>query len=66
MLTMQEALENGMTIFIDERHLCTECKFYSYRPFRGKCAAELVQYNGLNRCGKFTASRQEEEVKFWE
>lgn len=65
MLTMDNVAEFKMVKFVDDRRSCTECKHYSYKPWRGKCAAQLQQYNALNRCGNFKDKVTQEEKPFW-
>lgn len=65
MLKMEDVMEFKMVKFVDDRRSCSECRYYSYKPWRGKCSAQLQQYNALNCCGKFTEKNQQEEKPFW-
>lgn len=67
MITMEEAVENGMIPFVDERIKCTDCAGYNPRPWGGKCHKGKIQYPKiLNRCNMYAQKVLQTTEVFWE
>lgn len=71
MLTLEQAVENGMVEFVDDRHFCIECGYYKEGAWKGLCRAQKIQYGKVkNRCdmfvGKLVKKENLTEEAFWE
>ena len=71
MLTLDQALEMGLTPFVDDRHFCTECQHYKPSAWKGLCNAQIIQYGKvMNRCNTFVGKMVKKEnttaEAFWE
>lgn len=76
MMTLEEAKENGLIPFVDDRHFCVDCASHKPNAYMGKCQKNLVQFPKiLNRCNSFTQkvlqsekinAPNTEEKPFWE
>ena len=72
MMTLEEALENGLILFVDDRHFCIDCASHKPNAYMGKCHKEKIQYpKMLNRCNMYAEkvvhiTQNIEEKPFWE
>ncbi len=67
MLTMEEAIANGMVKFEDDRHFCTECVGYKTNAYMGICHKGKKQYpKVLNRCNMYATKVLQQTENFWE
>jgi hypothetical protein len=71
MLSLQEAVEMGLTPFEDDRHKCVECSFYNRGSWKGKCHKDMAQFAKVPiRCWGFQPVLKVKEVftdnRFWE
>ena len=72
MMTLEEALENGLILFVDDRHFCIDCASHKPNPYMGKCHKGKIQYPKiLNRCNMYSnnvlhITQKAEEKPFWE
>lgn len=72
MMTLEEALENGLILFVDDRHFCIDCASHKHNAYMGKCHKGKIQYlKILNRCNMYTDkvlhnTQTIEEKPFWE
>lgn len=67
MITMEEAIENGLVPFVDERINCTDCVGYNPRPWGGKCQKGKIQYPKFkNRCNMYSEKVLQTTEVFWE
>ena len=76
MLTMDEAVAEGMVKFVDDRYFCIDCASHKPNAYMGKCHQNLIQYPLiLNRCNSFkekvlqsaqVVAPNTEEKPFWE
>jgi len=67
MLTMEEAVAEGMVLFVDERVNCTSCSGYKPNAWGGKCHKSKIQYPKLKiRCNMYAEKVLQTTQTFWE
>jgi len=67
MITMDQAVAEGMVKFEDDRHFCTECAGYKSNAYMGKCHKGKIQYPKiLNRCNMYASKVLQSTEVFWE
>jgi len=67
MMTLEQALENGMILFVDDRHFCTDCASHKPNAYMGKCQKGKIQYPKiLNRCSMYASKVLQTTEVFWE
>ena len=66
-MTLEQALENGMILFVDDRHFCTDCASHKPNAYMGKCHKGKIQYPKiLNRCSMYASKVLQTTEVFWE
>ena len=67
MITMEEAIAEGLVIFVDDRHFCTECSAYKKGAYMSICSKGKKQYPKiLNRCNMYAKKVLQTTEAFWE
>lgn len=67
MITMEEAMAEGLEIFEDDRHFCTDCVGYKPNAYMGTCHKGKKQYPKLlNRCNMYADKVLQTTEAFWE
>ena len=67
MMTLEQALENGMVLFVDDRHFCIDCASHKPNAYMGKCQQGKIQYPKiLNRCSMYASKVLQTTEVFWE
>lgn len=67
MITMEEAVAEGMVQFVDDRHSCTDCEGFNARAYMGNCNKGKKQYPKLlNRCNMYASKVLQTTEVFWD
>ena len=67
MITMEEAVAEGMVKFVDDRIKCTDCDGYKKDAYMGNCHKNRKQYPKLpNRCNMYASKVLQSTEVFWE
>lgn len=67
MITMEEAVANGMVKFEDDRIKCTDCVGYKRDAYMGNCNKGKKQYPKYQiRCNMYASKVLQTTEVFWE
>lgn len=67
MITMDEAVANGMVKFVDDRIKCTDCVGYKKDAYMGNCNKGKKQYPKYQiRCNMYAEKVLQTTEVFWE
>lgn len=67
MITMEEAVANGMVKFVDDRIKCTDCVGYKKDAYMGNCNKGKKQYPKYQiRCNMYANKVLQTTEVFWE
>lgn len=71
MLTMEEAIENGLVPFVDDRVHCRDCLGFKPGAWKGICQRGKIQFANMHnnlpiRCNMYAKKVLQTTEVFWE